>query len=88
MKQVEEVIMKYKAEDGAIFNSERECLLHERRMNLQTIYLVVNKGMHLKAALTRLEIFSTIELAKDSLKNVEDKGSWKIIEKYIDEVLR
>lgn len=80
-----QVIKKYIAEDGTEFGTENQCLEYERKLKLDTVWLVQNKK---NTSLLSIEAFSTKELAQDSLKYVEDKSLFDIKPVLVDGIIR
>ena len=70
----------YVAKDGKDFHTPREAKVHEWQLDATTVYGVMSRGRR-----ETTEIYSTMELAEEVIKNYEDK--YYIAEIYINEGL-
>lgn len=86
MKEVQ--LTRYESSDGRLFNNKKDCRLHEEYLEKSSVWVVFNVRYHLRQ---RPEVFSSRQLAEDSLRNVDEHAreyQYEILELKVDGVLR
>ena len=74
----------YLANDGKRFSDKSSCEWYEKQLTLQPIYITApSKGFLLRGS--RVEVYSTLELAEHAISTYVHPEKWTVITSYIDE---
>jgi len=81
---------KYKANDGTLHSSAKSCIEYERVLKLDKVWIVFDKRKRVRDFGESIEIFSTEELARESLKYVKktDLTNYATLKTSINKYLR